>query len=341
MAVLFFLLTLIAYRGLQIPGDAPFELQPSPGKGWGAFATRRIERGAMILRETPLFVIRKLCQDIREEDVQLAFYQLTPHEKQQFLCLRDNSSKSFTSMSKALAENSFAISINPLIPGVFGLFLLLSRFNHSCVPNAKVPECGEEIIAIFATKDIAAGEEITFCYDTIFECRTRLDRRQRLRFVCECKACLPGTAFQQLSDVRRILIRGLQCLLLGEDVSTCNRDPEHSTSAIILDPELKKVAEDFNIPLSARLIYELLVVYLLEEEGFLDHFLVGRLRQAMMWTAASLKTESNSRIVRLAMEQETWLGKLCVAFRLYGRGDAADCEVAVKLRLLRERSVNS
>ncbi|KAJ5965108.1 uncharacterized protein N7479_004984 [Penicillium vulpinum] len=30
------------YRSLQLPPDAPFELKPSPGKGWGAFATKRI-----------------------------------------------------------------------------------------------------------------------------------------------------------------------------------------------------------------------------------------------------------------------------------------------------------
>jgi hypothetical protein len=57
------------------------EMKPSPGKGWGAFATRRIERGAMILREKPLFVIRKPHEEITEEDVWAAFQQLIPSEK--------------------------------------------------------------------------------------------------------------------------------------------------------------------------------------------------------------------------------------------------------------------
>ena len=35
-----------AYCNLKEPSDALFKLQPSPQKGWGAFATKRIERGA-------------------------------------------------------------------------------------------------------------------------------------------------------------------------------------------------------------------------------------------------------------------------------------------------------
>jgi len=316
-----------------VPSDTPFELKPSPGKGWGAFATRQIERGAMILREKPLFVIRKFHEEITEKDVWTAFQQLVPSEKQQFLYLRDNASRPFPHMTEAFAENSFAISINPPI---HGLFLLHSRFNHSCIPNSKIPSTGGEIVASFATRDIIAGEEITFCYNTDFECRTRHDRHQALRFICDCKACLPGTPFQQLSDIRRTLIRGLQYLTLGVDL---NGQRQGSVSPIIVDSKLKKVAEDLSIPLSARLIYDLLAIYLLEDEGLLDDFMVEGLNPGILRTAAWFKTESNARIARLAMAQETWLEKFCVAFRLYGRGDVADHAIAVQLRMLHGLSV--
>ncbi|PMD43752.1 hypothetical protein L207DRAFT_422719, partial [Hyaloscypha variabilis F] len=93
------------YRSLQVPSDAPFELKPSPGKGWSAFATRRIERRATILRQKLLFVIRKSHEEIMEEDVWTAFQQLVPTDKQQFLCLHENASKSFTHMTQACAES--------------------------------------------------------------------------------------------------------------------------------------------------------------------------------------------------------------------------------------------
>lgn len=69
--------------------------------------------------------------------------------------------------------------------------------------------------------------------------------------------------------MRRIFIRGLQYLTLGVDM---NGQKQDSISPIIVDPKLKKAAEDFRIPLSSRLIYNLLILCLLEEEGFLDEF---------------------------------------------------------------------
>jgi len=324
-----------------VPTDAPFELKPSPGKGWGAFATRPIERGAMILREKPLFVIQKPHEEITEQDLWTAFQQLIPRDKQQFLCLRYNASKPFRSMTEAFAENSFANSddINPL---GYGLFILLSRLNHSCIPNSKVPvaEANGESIANFAIRDIAAGEEITFCYSRGFELRTRNDRHRALRFECDCKACLIGTPFQELSDTRRTLIRGLQYLRLGIDMVGLGQK-QGAASPIIFDPELRKAVETFSIPISSRLIYSLLVVYLLEEEGLLDDFTVERFRPGILQLAALFKTESNARIARVAIAQETWLEKLCMAFTLYGRADVADDEIAMLLEIVQGLSVNA
>ncbi|KAF4627660.1 hypothetical protein G7Y89_g10494 [Cudoniella acicularis] len=353
------------YHCLLVPSEAPFELKPSsPGKGWGAFATRKISQGALIFREKPLFVIRKPHQDITEGDVQAAFQQLTPSEKQQFLCLRDdNASRPFIYMTEACAENSFAIAtsnsstssnINPATT-FHGLFLLHSRFNHSCVPNSKIPtnstaSGGEttDTIASFATRDIVAGEEITFCYNSDFEGRTRRERHEALRFTCDCRACLPGTSFQQPSDARRRLIRGLQYLTLGVDLDgrkqpddNNNNSSASPTTVIIADPDLKKAAEEFRIPISNRFIYNLLVVYLLEEEGLLDDFMSERLVPGIVLMVAWFGTESNARIARLAMARETWVERVCVAFALYGRADRADDDVALMLRMLHGISVEA
>ncbi|PGH17867.1 hypothetical protein AJ80_04691 [Polytolypa hystricis UAMH7299] len=326
------------YRSLKVPSDAPFELKPSPGKGWGVFATRSIGRGDMILREKPLFVIRKPHEEITEEDVYTAFKQLVPSEKQQFMCLRDNGSKLFTQMTHIHAENSFAITngIKPQAndPPIYGLFLLHSRFNHSCIPNSKVPTTDGEIIASFATRDIVAGEEITFCYNTDFECRVRHDRHQKLRFACDCKACLTGIPFQQLSDMRRTLVRGLQYLIHGVDL---DEQRQSSASPIIIDSRLKKAAEDFSIPLSNRLVYNLLVMFLLEDEGLLDDFMVKRLNPSNLRTMSLFRTENNARIARVAMAQETWLEKFCMASRLYGQRDAVDHDIAVAIRMRHRR----
>lgn len=74
------------YRSIDLgPGDVPFELRPSPGKGWGAFATRTMAPGELVFDEKPLFVIQKPTKHITEFNVRAAFRQLSPREKQQFL----------------------------------------------------------------------------------------------------------------------------------------------------------------------------------------------------------------------------------------------------------------
>lgn len=285
-------------------------------------------------------MIRKPHEQITEGDVRAAFEHLTPSAKQHFLHLRDNACVPFTYMTEAFAENSFAIdSIGPQaeISPVHGLFLLHSRFNHSCIPNSKVPTTKDEsIITSFATRDIMPGEEITFCYNTDFECRNRYERHQALRFICDCKACLPGTPFQQLSDMRRTFIRGLEYLRLGVDL---NGQKQDSTSPIIVDPKLKKAAEDFRIPLSSRLTYTLLILCLLEEEGLLDDFMVERFNPGILQVVTMFQTESNASIARLAMTQNTWLEKFCTAFRLYGRTDVGDHVAAKLYRMLRGLSL--
>ena len=282
----------------------------------------------MILQEKPLFVIRKPHEEIMEGDVRAAFERLIPSQKEEVLCLRDIGSVPFTHMTQACAENSFGLSTNPPI---HGLSLLHSRFNHSCIPNSKVPTPGGETIKLFAVRDIVAGEEITFCYEPDLGCKTRHERHQALRFVCDCKACLTGTSFQKLSDMRRTLIRGLQYLMLGVDL---DGQRQNSASPIIVDSELKKAAEVFSIPLSARLIYSLLVISLLETEGLLDRFMVERLGPGVWRTVASFRTVVNTRIAKYAMVQVTWPERFWMACSFWGRRDVADHATTMQLRSL-------
>lgn len=291
----------------------------------------------MILAEKPLFIIHKPHQEITEEDIGMAFRRLAPADKQKFLYLRDNASRPFRYLSDAMAENSFQVHTQGSNLSAHGLFLLLSRFNHSCVPNSKIPtssgETGGEASAIFAMRDIAAGEEITFCYNPDFSSRTRYERHQLLRFPCNCEACHAGTS--QASDMRRTLARGLQYLTLGKDIDGQRWD---STLTFFVDPELRRAAEELTIPLSSRLVYNLLVMALLEEEG-LTEFIVETMLPGIQRISKLFATESNAKIVKLAMAQGTWLEKFCVAARLYGREDAADHAIAHALKMVRDSSL--
>ena len=75
-------------------------------------------------------------------------------------------------------------------------------------------------------------------------------------------------------------------------------DGQRGSSAfpIIIDPnyKLNKAAENFSIPISGRLIYTLLSMLLLEEEGLMDNFVVENVNPGLMqMTPASLSQRRN------------------------------------------------
>lgn len=297
--------------------------------------------GDPIFKERPLFVIRKPAQFITEFDVLSEFQKLPRQEKQQFLYLRDNGATAYTSMATAYKWNSFGLSVSPQLsvsPEAHGLFIVLSRFNHSCIPNCTAPQDTSEKDQqqICAIRAIMPGEELTFCYHSTFQYWSTKDRAQIMDFKCDCKACLIGTPFQQASDMRRALLRGLHYLTHGKDID----GPDIlSAGSVLSDPGMKKAAEELRIPLSTRFIATVLKGFLLEEEGLLDPVVLQTLWIVTLRAGASFKTRRNAQIAAIAVAQKSWLGMVCTAFRLYGKKDEADEEVAAELQSVRGAEV--
>ncbi|KAL3469552.1 hypothetical protein BJX99DRAFT_265070 [Aspergillus californicus] len=308
------------YKLISIPSNAPFKLQPSPGKGWGVFATQQIPQGSIILIEYPLFTIPKPQENISEIDIWHAFCSLPPEQKQPFLCLRNNGKDIFETMGQAFAGNSFGPCSDRGLAGP-GLFILHSRFNHSCAPNARIPRTNlEGGIASIATRDIDAGEEITISYEAGFEFRVRGERHERLRFACTCDACGPAgssSSSQVASDMRRRLVRGLNYLIFGVDVNGQMQSSSISAAPLIMDRALKKSAENLAIPMSSRLIYLLFAVVLLEREGLLDKFALAGIEPGLDFVCIHFRLDGNSRIASIAMMKKTWSERLSVALGLW------------------------
>uniref|UniRef100_T1PLE1 Protein-lysine N-trimethyltransferase SMYD5 n=1 Tax=Musca domestica TaxID=7370 RepID=T1PLE1_MUSDO len=76
-----------------------------------------------------------------------------------------------------------------------GLYLLQSKINHSCVPNAQSTfPYSNDIVVLKATRDIQPGEEI--CISYLDECQLERSRHSRQKilkenyiFVCNCPKC--------------------------------------------------------------------------------------------------------------------------------------------------------
>ncbi|XP_077224672.1 SET domain protein 35 [Tasmannia lanceolata] len=92
----------------------------------------------------------------------------------------------------SLTEDSISAKIlgkNSDYYGV-GLWILPSFMNHSCNPNARRLHIGDSIV-VHASRDVKAGEEITFAYfDVLLPVTKRREMAEtQWKFRCNCKRC--------------------------------------------------------------------------------------------------------------------------------------------------------
>ena len=184
-----------------------FSISNADGKGLGAFALYPLRRGDLILSESPLFTIPMRGGSGDEGVVSSAVNRLSPQNLQQYLSLMNahNGSGKFKSPLTGLFQtNSFTLDNDTA-----GIFIQASRFNHSCSPNARYswnPEI--KCFAIYALRDIAAGDEILVSYLSsrgVYG-STRAARQARLgryAFSCTCVACALQGPAAAASDGRR------------------------------------------------------------------------------------------------------------------------------------------
>lgn len=372
LIIRFILLMLsIAYLDLKLPPGAPVILKPSPGKGWGLFATKDVQKDSLIMTEEAVLTgPADMNMDGKSVAHILAvgslvdrqYNDLPASSKQQLDCLRigwqegyeafseenkhlfnmlhRHSTKEFKDTScnattDLLTRNMFIIGAKGRVIGQ-GLYPIHSRMNHSCVPNVNVEFWDMGIKReSYARCDIKAGSELTFTYSGRYEVMTSQERREALGFVCDCKACQPGTTFNQLSDVRRIYMRGLEYLLNG-----CDWDNKIQTeNPIIIDSALKKRAESLDLPLTSRMIYTLLLLWLMQEEGFGDRRSMRHHVENLCRGLSAFATDRNLEILDEGGMPDTdpddFFKLFCIASKLWGRSDLNDAYVTHRTRVLR------
>ncbi|RSL71501.1 hypothetical protein CEP54_001275 [Fusarium duplospermum] len=314
-----------AYSLIPLPANAPFELrETTDGRGWGAFATRRIRKGAVILEELPQFVIEATKVFPGSRHLEQAFANLPPPEKALVELARDNGGPEFTSSSLWFIQNSFNINHTEL-----GFYLTQSRFNHSCVPNSSVPYTEHRDMAAawltrVALEDIEVGEEITFSYQPGLVTKTKAERHSQLFFECRCECCTLHPSFSQLSDRRRHLMAQLDYLAFG---ALRNGQIDRSENPIISDPGLKKAAEDRTLPITSQIFYHMLHIVIAEYEQVANDSLISTLRGNVLRLAYSLRTGSNIEMAARALTQVTFQKQLEVASRFFGLPDDGDDEL--------------
>jgi hypothetical protein len=176
-------------------------------KGKGAFATRDIQKGDLILSERPIFYV--LTKTPGYSRVEAAVRALSPADLESYLSLHNahnNCSCHPDPVQGIFATNSFAVGT---AHDDSGICLRGSRFNHSCSPNARHSfnsNTGE--LEIHALGTIPCGEEICIAYisskwlyGTPRRSRQAILRTQ-YHFTCVCSVCSLPEAESKMSDAR-------------------------------------------------------------------------------------------------------------------------------------------
>jgi uncharacterized protein len=142
-----------ASKTVDAEGPPPFELRDSPIQGRGAFATKRIRKGARITEY--------VGEHISQEEADARYDDEAMDRHHTFLFNLDDD----TVVDGAVYGND-------------------ARFiNHSCDPNCQA-FIEEDRIFIYALRDIAQDEEL--CYDYAYERGEGMDAESEALYVCRC-----------------------------------------------------------------------------------------------------------------------------------------------------------
>lgn len=215
-----------------------YEIRAIPGKGYGCFAVKSIERGTRILGDDPLLVVP--IADYLRSDIEEAFEQLSAEEKALYFTLhsghgqdpkawpsRIHSTVTGRERQRIQEQHEARTGKCASLISIFqtncmewnngaAVFANAARFNHYCNPNACFTwnsAIGKETIHII--NEVGAGEEITLSYcDMIHDKTLRSWELKHYGFVCDCRACTEDedddTTFAHQSAMRRFRLQELE-----------------------------------------------------------------------------------------------------------------------------------
>ena len=198
-----------------------YKVEKVAGKGVGCVAVKEIKKGSLVLREAPQMLypdmdgVRTVEESFRHIEVVIkAFMEMSVEDQESFLDLHnkfdddktnwsDGMGKQFTALSRSADQMTFpnisqekALKVMAIVGtnGFHnGVCLKMSRFNHSCRPNAQYFwNVDTNTRDVRALRKIKRGEEITLCYFPTM-IGSREERQTQLKdsfnFDCNCGAC--------------------------------------------------------------------------------------------------------------------------------------------------------
>ena len=238
-------------------GDGVYREEVIPGKGIGCIALKDIPAGSLVIREVPaLYVTPDL--DGHAETIR-AFAEMDPEDQNKLLGLFNLYSRPESewseSMRKELKDCEEDAGGDFDVSGVSretalrvwqiwltnaydnGVFLRLSRFNHSCRPNTEYFwNTDLEVWAqdVRTVRQVRAGEELTVCYRSFWP-GNRKDRRRDMSyygFDCRCEGCDVTEEEEEDENKACEQFRQLQLKIKGLPVERSRMDLEEELACL-------------------------------------------------------------------------------------------------------------
>lgn len=197
---------------------AKYKMERIEGKGMGVIATSFINRGELIMANTPSLMIDYGAFDDLEKEEYLALQAkavdaLPEGHREMFMRLSTHDEEGDFSYLELVERvvNTNAFDIDPdqgdeeQEHGFYVVFPEIARMNHDCRPNADYYyDEGRLTQWIHAVRDISPGEEVTVSYINPAQSQARREARlhRTWGFRCSCPACTGSEASRAASDER-------------------------------------------------------------------------------------------------------------------------------------------
>ena len=200
---------------LEIMGASDmFKISKMEGRGVGWIATKHIRKGDKIWTETPILNNMEHLIDGQSFafilEIDEAVDNLSEKNKKLFLNLNDPED-----MGDEAAMKNIRIYNDNVTP--WGLYIMASRLNHSCQPNAIWSSDTDmppfRAVEVRALRNIPHGEEITVSYIRMSDLLSKEERQHKLSswgFVCGCSLCsLEDIHLKKNDEIRKYLSQGI------------------------------------------------------------------------------------------------------------------------------------
>lgn len=185
-----------------------FEVREAPGKSLGVFALRDFEPNEKIMMERPVASVAKYegpvsvlgsvlsLDDSRKQAVQA----LTPAQLEKTppaLAEERELPPEQQVIAEKIRRNGMGTH-----GGGNGLYILMSRINHSCIHNCSTPTVDKKrcVKVVSATRRISQGDEITISYCSEVYQRRSFQLHLVYGFECTCAACADPVCRQEYDD---------------------------------------------------------------------------------------------------------------------------------------------